>query len=686
MTIEALGALGLWLAVAGGQGTERAHAADAYSRRRLVLAIEDGRSPTPAEIRFLIDRARDESAIGGLALQTRLQVVRAMGRLERREFIPVLAALLDDRRAGDTATFALLLVVRAHSSPEDGEIAAFTNLLLQKTTSPAIIRHVPYTAIQQVLFAERKLLTLVTDPEQYGPVAASLEALARKHRRLYAPADDALDFLRRAVGRSLAGMKPGDHFTPRVALAALMAAGRADREVVRTGFRDRDAQVRRTAIEALNAGGSPIDPSDRVELTRAALDDSSALVRYEALRGWIRHQTPSHGCEPILQALSDSSPHVVLSAIDAMAERCPDDEQMTTRLTVEVTVPPTVGAWQRQSHAFVALAKRAPDRALMAMPGFITHDVWQVRMYAARAAAAMKDVLSLERLAYDAQDNVREATLVPLRTLKGRESDAAVIAALQRRDYQLLRTAALALDGTPPDKYLLEAIVEALERVTAERKDTSRDTRLALLELIRAMGGRDRLPLYQRLLKDFDPRIAAVAAEACTALSTRPCRPDPQRQLRPPPPTPGELTERVKAVIELETGHKIDVILNRELAPLSCARFVRLARAHYYDGLTFHRIVPNFVIQGGSPGANEYVGDGPFMVDELGGSHGRGAVGISTRGRHTGDAQLFVNLVDNPRLDLEYTVFARVSEEDMETVDTIQEGTRISRVNFVPLP
>jgi cyclophilin family peptidyl-prolyl cis-trans isomerase len=98
------------------------------------------------------------------------------------------------------------------------------------------------------------------------------------------------------------------------------------------------------------------------------------------------------------------------------------------------------------------------------------------------------------------------------------------------------------------------------------------------------------------------------------------------------------------------------------------------------DGLTFHRVEPSFVIQGGSPGANEYAGDGPFMRDELGGLHRRGTIGISTRGRDTGDAQIFVNLVDNPRLDFEYTVFAHVSPDEMAAVDEIQEGARIRRI------
>src|SRR5439155_23613752 len=76
-----------------------------------------------------------------------------------------------------------------------------------------------------------------------------------------------------------------------------------------------------------------------------------------------------------------------------------------------------------------------------------------------------------------------------------------------------------------------------------------------------------------------------------------------------------------------------------EEAPATVAIFAQLAEKGYYNGLTFHRIVPNFVIQGGSPGADEYDGIGPFMLDEVGLlSHSRGSLGISTRGHDTGDA------------------------------------------------
>ena len=118
-------------------------------------------------------------------------------------------------------------------------------------------------------------------------------------------------------------------------------------------------------------------------------------------------------------------------------------------------------------------------------------------------------------------------------------------------------------------------------------------------------------------------------------------------------------------------------------APATVLRFAKLAQAGYYNGLTFHRVVPNFVIQGGSPGANEYVGDAAFMRDEVGlWPHVRGAVGISTRGHDTGDAQIFVDLVDNPRLDHVYTVFAQVLN-GIDVVDQVLEGDVIESITIV---
>ena len=113
------------------------------------------------------------------------------------------------------------------------------------------------------------------------------------------------------------------------------------------------------------------------------------------------------------------------------------------------------------------------------------------------------------------------------------------------------------------------------------------------------------------------------------------------------------------------------------------ARFERLAASGYFDGLTFHRVVTNYVLQGGSPGANEYTGDAAYTRDELGlVSHWRGTVATSTRGRDTGDGQIFINLADNLHLDHDYTVFGEVVR-GMDVTDLVAEGDVITRATVV---
>jgi cyclophilin family peptidyl-prolyl cis-trans isomerase len=116
---------------------------------------------------------------------------------------------------------------------------------------------------------------------------------------------------------------------------------------------------------------------------------------------------------------------------------------------------------------------------------------------------------------------------------------------------------------------------------------------------------------------------------------------------------------------------------------MTAARILELVRARYYDGLTWHRVEHDFVIQGGSPGANEYVGLDQYFRDELGTvPHLRGTVGMSTRGHDTGDAQWFVNLRDNLRLGRDYTVFAEVVE-GIAVVDGVLEGDVIATIRPV---
>ena len=114
-----------------------------------------------------------------------------------------------------------------------------------------------------------------------------------------------------------------------------------------------------------------------------------------------------------------------------------------------------------------------------------------------------------------------------------------------------------------------------------------------------------------------------------------------------------------------------------EFAPTAVARFVAQVNSGEWNGRTFHRVEPGFVVQGGSSAANEYAGAADFSRDEFSSlSHVRGTVGISTRGPDTGDGQIFINLVDNSRLDFAYTVIASITG-DPASIDDIIEGAVI---------
>jgi cyclophilin family peptidyl-prolyl cis-trans isomerase len=475
-------------------------------------------------------------------------------------------------------------------------------------------------------------------------------------------------------------------------MAALVTWQGADAPTLEAALTDEDFEIRRLATLVIAAGGT-FTADERRHFLNLGLQDRSPHVRLEAVRAWTRRAAAEHGCAPIVRAVRDADLHVVLTALDALGEQCRDDDQITVLLAAEARTPPPAGQWQREAHAFVALAKRSPGRAASAMPAFSKHADWRVRLYAARAAAEMDDLDTLRRLAMDPDDNVVEATLGPLRTRVGAASDELFVAALNRRTrttgraiharpYQVWREAALRLQDAEPTGGLLAALAGALQHASGDPCLTSRDTRLALITRIAGLGSEAQASVLVPLLKDIDPKVAGAAADGIEQWSGKRPAAEPQRR-RPDLPSIGALTENPLVVVELESGRLFRMAFHPEQAPLTKARIARLVRERYYDGLTFHRVVPNFVIQGGSPNANEYCGDCPFMRDEVGLTmHVRGTVGVSTRGRDTGDAQFFVNLVDNPRLDHEYTVFAHVCPADMDVVDGIHEGDRMRRVTL----
>jgi cyclophilin family peptidyl-prolyl cis-trans isomerase len=312
-----------------------------------------------------------------------------------------------------------------------------------------------------------------------------------------------------------------------------------------------------------------------------------------------------------------------------------------------------------------------------------------LRVYSARTDQLLGDTTALRNLARDADDNVKEAAIDGLAKVAGHSADDVYLVTLNARGYQAVRAAARALAGSSRKSEVLSAALATARRIRDDSSETSRDTRLALLERVNEHADAAHATAIAALAADFDCAVAQAAATIaarfgptsgmapkCTRLAVR-LSPDAVALAL------GRDVRLRVVIADSSGGGSFVVRLRGDVAPIMAARVLELARSHYYDGLTWQRVEPDFVIQGGSPRGNEYVGNPRFIRDELGTvPHVRGTVGMSTRGHDTGDAQWFVNLRDNLRLNGDYTIFGEV-EQGIEVIDGILEGDVIARIEVI---
>lgn len=138
-----------------------------------------------------------------------------------------------------------------------------------------------------------------------------------------------------------------------------------------------------------------------------------------------------------------------------------------------------------------------------------------------------------------------------------------------------------------------------------------------------------------------------------------------------------------QAVIVMENGAEIEIELFDDVAPNTVENFIRLAQSGFYDGLTFHRVIPGFVAQGGCPNGDGTGGPGYTFKCELNSRpHLRGTVAMAHAGRDTGGSQFYICYQPQPHLDGEHTVFGQVTR-GMEAVDQFQGHDRIKTIRIV---
>lgn len=141
-----------------------------------------------------------------------------------------------------------------------------------------------------------------------------------------------------------------------------------------------------------------------------------------------------------------------------------------------------------------------------------------------------------------------------------------------------------------------------------------------------------------------------------------------------------------KAEIHTEKG-LMKVEFYEADAPGTVANFIKLSKSGFYNGLTFHRVIPDFVIQGGCPDGTGAGGPGYTIKCELTGNnqyHDRGVLSMAHAGRDTGGSQFFIchNRENTKHLDRKHTCFGKVVE-GVEVVDLIRKGDKIIKIDII---
>jgi cyclophilin family peptidyl-prolyl cis-trans isomerase/HEAT repeat protein len=482
-----------------------------------------------------------------------------------------------------------------------------------------------------------------------------------------------------------------------------------------------DADIRAQAANALARIRQPL--ASAVPALLEVLNDRDHNVRANAARA-LGASKDIRVLEPLTKLLGDKSEQVQVSAIRALAAIGDKETSAHLLLLGQVTLkqvrsgkansskanllleiasaignlkhPEAASFLDKLNQAFgllsqpeieIALAKNLGNSYTVGVEFIESRpENWR------QVANAAQGLAQLDYCAIEAVNLVRYTTeknglsralpevLRTLTKLKCLETDLLLLKNLAHKDANVRATAATLLATSAKEEYL-DSLIAALKQ---SQNDKENDAKLAILtalskyksetaiEAIKTvLGGSDHLIrrhainlLKQMGAGDFSDRIGIVQTGHNKLFYQR---------------VVARMNRKVIATIHTAKGAVTMELFPAE-APITVDSFIRLARKGYFTNLTFHRVVPNFVIQGGDPRGDGEGGPGYQIRCEVNTrSYGRGALGMALSGKDTGGSQFFITHSPQPHLDGGYTVFGQVTS-GMEVVDRIVRGDLIKRI------
>lgn len=457
-------------------------------------------------------------------------------------------------------------------------------------------------------------------------------------------------------------------------------------------------ETRRRAAWAIARMGLASTADDNaMRLRDLALDDGDALVRAWALRAWLGVATEAARLEGLTRAAADPAVNVRIAAARGAAKH--GGPGLTPLLATLLGDPDL--AVRLEAVAAVADAPGVDATTLLSRAFASTVDVERA---AALRALAKKRALPEPAVTYTDAKNPLAVRVAAVESLKDR--NRLLFFALKSPEAALRSAAAgVLLDGDQPrPAELVEllkgddaTIAQAAAQTLAEHPDPAAEAPLLAylqrsglsveqaiegVKALRALYDTGRLPRpgasAAATIRPWlrHPAIEADAERLAALLQVAPPkRRHPARRL----PALDDVM-RIRSARVFTTQGEIRIQLDPTAAPYTVWNFARLAEDGWYDGLVFHRVVPDFVIQTGDPRGDGWGGPGYEIPDEINPlSYGEGVVGMALSGPDTGGSQWFVTLSPQPHLDGTYTVFGHVTY-GMRSASAIQVGDSIERI------
>jgi cyclophilin family peptidyl-prolyl cis-trans isomerase/HEAT repeat protein len=664
----------------------------------------------PPEVHIRIIQLEDERNLNGDELTGMLKhsspAVRgraalAIGRIgDKRGTTPLIDALRKDENVGvrGMAAFAL------------GEIedAGAANALLEAVNS-----------------SKESLVAQVFAVEALGKIT-SIQANAEKLGQ------STLDAINQSLVKHLpaisGALSADQKLCSSLTIAALMRIRNpASIEPLARQLKSTDADIRAQAANALARLRQPIDGA--VPALIEALNDGDADVRANAARA-LGASKDARAVEPLVGLLDDKNDRVQVNAVRALAaignrraveplvalgekllERHDDNfgkrrvtDKTATDLLEIITAQGVIKderalpflrrvRWLGEAEVEVAMARFGEkeffavwDDALLPK---VANDWRRVSAFArglAETGAPRAQAVILKLLDSSYQNKLHAQGLPDvLRAAAKLKVENLSLILRQRLSHPdvIVRSTAASLLADLSDDENLAALIDALARA---KNDPANDAKLSTLTAISkhknpkaveavksALADRDHLVrrhavdlLGQMGAGDFSDRIGVVQTAHGKAFYQR---------------VVARVDKKVTAMIHTTKG-QVRVELFPQDAPITVDSFVTLARKGFFNGLTFHRVVPNFVIQGGDPRGDGEGGPGYQIRCEINTRpYVRGAVGMALSGKDTGGSQFFITHSPQPHLDGGYTVFGQVIG-GLAVVDSIARGDVIRRVEI----